>query len=139
MRKLLAASVALLAVVLLVACTPDEANHLTAVNDFRAANHVPALTWDEDIYAAARNWSQHMAVAGSLSHPSSLAADFSPPPGWRKVGQNVAEAPTLEGAMTALENSAPHRANLLDPTFTHIAVGVIKANGAYWVTEDFLG
>ena len=44
MRKLLAASVALLAVVLLVACTPDEANHLTAVNDFRAANHVPALT-----------------------------------------------------------------------------------------------
>lgn len=138
MRKLIAASVVLLGL-LLVACTPDEANHLKAVNDFRTANGLPTLTWDEGMYNAARDWSAHMASVGTLSHPTNLAAEIAPPPGWHKIGQNVASAPTLDSAMTALENSAPHRANLLDPGFTHIAVGVVKIGSTYWVTEDFLG
>jgi uncharacterized protein YkwD len=138
MRKLIAVPVILVGL-LLAACTPEEGHHLTAVNDFRGANGQQMLTWDEDIYNAARNWSQHMADAGALSHPEDLAANFAPPAGWHKVGQNVAEASTLDQAMTALENSPPHRHNLLDPGFTQIAVGVVQANGLYWVTEDFLG
>ena len=138
MRKLIAVVVVVLGLAL-AACTPEEAHHLTAVNDFRAANGQAALTWDEDIYQAARDWSQHLADAGALSHPGDLAGNFNPPAGWHKLGQNVAEASTLDLAMTALENSPAHRANLLDPAFTKIAVGVVQANGLYWVTEDFLG
>ena len=139
MRRL-AAAVTIAAIGLLfVACTPEEADHLTAVNGYREANGAPPLAWEEALYAPARAWSQHMADTGQLSHPTSLALNFNPPPGWRKLGQNVAVASTLEGAMAALQSSAPHRANLLNREFTKIAVGVIVKDGRYWVTENFLG
>ena len=135
MRRLLGlAAVAL--VLLLTACTPEEGTHLQAVNDFRTANHVPTLAWEEAAYAKAHDWSQHMADQGKLSH-STLSQGI--PVGWHNLGENVAMAPTLDGAMSALEASPPHRANLLNPAFTKVAVGVVQQGGFYWVTEDFIG
>ena len=139
MRKLLVALTVGVLGLLLVACTPEEATHLRGVNDFRSANGLPALAWDENLYGPARSWSQQMANAGTLSHPASLSANFLPAPGWHKIGQNVAVASTLDSALTALENSPAHRANLLDRGFTRVAVGVIQQGGRYWITEDFVG
>lgn len=121
---------------LLVACSPDEATHLRAVNDFRQANGLPALHWDEDVYTKAHDWSQHLADAHALSH-SKLSDGV--PDGWHRIGENVAMAPTLDSAMTALENSPPHRANLLNPNYDRIAIGVVQQDGMYWVTETFVG
>jgi len=135
MRKFATLAVSLLAV-LLVACTPEEASHLDAMNAFRQSNGVPALGWDDVLYTKARAWSQHMADEGKISH--SKLSDGAPA-GWRILGENVAVNSSLEGAMTALQNSAPHRANLLDTRFTRTAVGVIHAKGMYWVTESFVG
>lgn len=135
MRKLLVLVVAVVAL-LLVACTPEEAAHLKAVNDFRQANGVPALQWEEGAYAKARALAQRMADEGKLSH-STLSE--GQPAGWRTLGENVATAPTLEAAMTALQNSPPHRTNLLNPAFTKVAVGVVQKGGAYWVVEEFIG
>jgi uncharacterized protein YkwD len=135
MRKFATIAVSLLAV-LLVACTPDETTHALAANDFRQANGVPALGWDDTLYVKAHAWSQHMADERRISH--SKLSDGAPA-GWRILGENVAVNSSLEGAMTALENSAPHRANLLDRRFTRGAVGVVYEHGAYWVTEVFVG
>jgi uncharacterized protein YkwD len=41
--------------------------------------------------------------------------------------------------MQALEASPPHRANLLNPDFTSIAIGVVERDGRVWVTEVFIG
>jgi len=136
MRKLLLALLSLAVALLLVACTPDEASHLQAVNAFREANGLPALTWEEGAYAKAHGWTQKMADDGRLSH-SMLALGI--PGDWSVLGENVAFAPTLDGAMQTLQNSAPHRANLLNPAFTKVAIGVVQARGAYWVTEVFIG
>jgi uncharacterized protein YkwD len=136
MRKVLSAGLALLLVVLLAACTPEEADHLKAVNDFRTANGVPTLQWEEGAYAKAHDWSQHMADANKLSH-SVLSQGV--PAGWRTIGENVAYNSTLQGAMTALQNSPAHRSNLLNPRFTKVAVGVVQARGYFWVTEVFIG
>jgi uncharacterized protein YkwD len=136
MRKLATALVGLAVALLLVACTPEEGTHLQAVNAFRQANGVPALQWEEGAYAKAHSWSQHLADQGFLSH-SVLSQGV--PAGWHTLGENVAMNPTLDGAMTALESSPPHRANLLNPRFTKVAVGVVQAKGLYWVTEVFLG
>jgi uncharacterized protein YkwD len=135
MRKLLViVSIAL--ALLLAACTPEEADHLAAVNNFRAANGVPGLAWEEGAYVKAHAWSQQMANAGALSH-SKLSSGV--PAGWRRLGENVAMAPTLDGAMRALQNSPAHRANLLNRQFTKVAIGVVMANGYVWVTEVFIG
>jgi uncharacterized protein YkwD len=136
MRRLLVVLVASVLCVLAVACSPEEATHVQAVNDFRTANGVPSLAWDEDVYAKAHDWAQHMADAGALSH-SDLRAGV--PAGWHHLGENVAMAPTLDSAMKALEASPLHRANLLSRDFDRVAVGVAQARGMFWVTEDFVG
>jgi uncharacterized protein YkwD len=136
MRKLVSLLVGLTVALLLVACTPEEGNHLDAVNAYREAHGVPALHWEQGAYDKAHSWSEHLAQQGSLSH-SVLSQGV--PAGWHVLGENVAMNPSLDGAMTALEGSAPHRANLLNPRFDRVAVGVVQAKGMYWVTEVFLG
>ena len=136
MRKVVSLLIAALAVLVLVACTPDEANHVQMVNTFRVANGVPQLGWDDTLYDKARSWSQHMADDGKLSH-SDLKQGA--PAGWHILGENVAYNSSLDGAMTALENSPAHRANLLNPQFTRVAVGIVFQNKVYWVTEEFVG
>jgi uncharacterized protein YkwD len=136
MRKFLALLVGLGVAFMLVACTPEEGNNVQAVNAFRQANGLPALSWEEGAYAKAHSWSEKLAADGRLSH-SVLSQGV--PAGWHTIGENVAMNPTLDGAMTALENSPPHRANLLNPKFTKVAVGVVQADGMYWVTEVFIG
>ena len=135
MRKFVAVAVATLAL-LLVACTPEEANHAQAVNAFRAANGVAQLDWDDTLYDKAREWSMHIANEGKLSHSD---LKDGAPADWRILGENVAMNSTLGGAITALENSPPHRANLLNPSFTRVAVGIVFVDNVYWVTEKFIG
>jgi uncharacterized protein YkwD len=136
MRRFLIGLVAIALIVVLGACTPEEGTHLQAVNGFRTANGLPGLRWEEGAYAKAHAWSEHMAADGRLSH--SVLADGIPA-GWRTIGENVAMAPTLDSAMNALEQSAPHRANLLNPKFDRVAVGVVQRGAYYYVTEDFIG
>lgn len=135
-RKLASVLTALAVAAVLVACTPEEASNLQAINAFRSANGVEQLHWEEGAYAKARAWSQKMADDGRLSH-SQLSDGV--PDGWRRLGENVAYNSTLEGAMEALQNSPNHRANLLNPAFTRVAVGVIHQDGRYWVTQVFIG
>lgn len=136
MRKLVSLIAGLAVAAVLVACTPDEASHLEAVNAFRAASGVPALAWEEGAYAKARNWSKKMANDGRLSH-SKLSDGI--PAGWRTLGENVAVNGSLDAAMEALKRSPSHRANMLDRRFTRIAVGVVHQDGRYWVTQVFIG
>ena len=106
------------------------------VNDFRISQGVQQLGWDDTLYVKAREWSQHMANEGKLSH-SDLRSGA--PAGWRILGENVAWNTSLVGAMEALEASPAHRANLLNPQFKRVAVGIIFQDGKYWVTEEFVG
>jgi uncharacterized protein YkwD len=139
MRKLIALATTAAVALLLVACTPEEANHYRSLNEFRSQSGQVQLDWEEALYAPARAWSQHMADTGRLSHPTSLKANFNPPAGWRTIGQNVAVSSSLESAFTALKNSPGHRANMLNPNFKRVAVGVVQKNGRYWITENFIG
>jgi uncharacterized protein YkwD len=118
------------------ACTPEEGEAFTSVNTLREANHLPALGWNDGAYEKAVAWSNHMADEGRLSH-SVLREGV--PAGWRILGENVAYAGSVAQAMAALEASPPHRANLLNPLFSSIAVGIVERDGRVWVTEVFIG
>ena len=59
------------------------------------------------------------------------------PAGWQKLGENVACRTTNQGEASAIGpiqaqfmGSTGHRANILDPAFTHGAVGVASVPAA---------
>jgi uncharacterized protein YkwD len=135
-RRLRLLAVLAVAVIAFAACTKEEADVFNGVNQYRNANGVAGMEWNEELYAKARNWSQHMANQGRLSH-STLTDGL--PAGWRVVGENVGVGSSVEQVLQGLKNSAPHRANMLNPRFTKTATGVIEANGRFWVTQVFIG
>lgn len=134
--RVLLALAGLALVVASAACSPEEGDAFKSVNALRAANHERGLDWNEGAYTKAVEWSNHMADEGALSH-SNLAKGV--PAGWHRLGENVAYAGSVAQAMAVLEASPPHRANLLNPAFTSIAIGVVHRDGRVWLTEVFVG
>ena len=128
--------VGLLVIVASAACSPQEEEAFRSVNAFRQAHNLRWLDWNEGAYDKAVAWSNHMADEGRLSH-SKLTEGI--PAGWNRLGENVAYASSVAKAMAALEASPPHRANLLNPAFTSIAIGIVERDGRVWVTEIFIG
>ena len=54
------------------------------------------------------------------------------------MGENIALAPSVETAHRNLMNSPGHRANILDPAFTRVGIGIIVAPGAgLMVSQEF--
>ena len=59
---------------------------------------------------------------------------------YRYAGENLAGAPTVERAHSGLMNSPGHRANILNPNFTHVGIGIVDG-GPYGnlYTQTFIG
>ena len=126
-----------LVVLVAVACDPAKANtDYQLVNNLRASNGLAPLTRSAELDAKARDHAALMAKQGRLFH-SNLSAGVSP--GWAGLGENVAYAGSIELAQQALEASAAHRANLLNPAFTEVGIGVKTANGLTFVAQVFVG
>ena len=48
--------------------------------------------------------------------------------------------PSVHSAHQGLMNSPGHRANILNPSFTEIGIGIRrKGNGQYYITQMFIG
>lgn len=136
LRRILIPVVALAIVLASGACSPQEETAFRSLNGVRNEHGLRWLDWNEGAHAKAVAWSEHMAAEGRLSH-STLSDGV--PAGWRTLGENVAYAGTVEQAMAALKASPPHLANMLNPKFTSVAIGVVQRNGLVWVTEVFIG
>jgi len=139
-RKLGAGLGALALVLVLTGCLPtnEENTFVRSINATRQAKGLPALTWDDGpAHTVAQSWSKQMAAAGKLSHPADLSAGM--PAGWKHLGQNVGNGPDLEQLAKAFIASPHHLANMLNPLFTRVSVGVVKQGQLYWVTEEFIG
>jgi uncharacterized protein YkwD len=108
------------------------------INDDRAAKDRPALKLDLELSRYARKHSQDMADAGVLFHTSDLAAKLKGKH-WSIAGENVGMAPDLRTLEDMFMASAPHRRNILNREFDHVAVGVVESDGYVWVTVIFYG
>src|SRR5439155_879875 len=76
---------------------------------------------DAELSAFAQGWSDHMAAAGVLSHNPDLA---SSPGHWTKAGENVGVGADVDTPFNAFVASPHHYANLVDPGFTLIGIGI---------------
>ena len=105
------------------------------------------LEWDPKLAAVARAHSEEMANKGFFGHQG---ADGSPPSvrisragiHWRETGENIAKYPDVADAEAAFMSEPKfqpnHRANILNPDYTHVGVGVVKGpDGMFYITQDF--
>lgn len=130
---------ALLGAVLLAAgCLPatEEEAHIwirTVEERNIAGVHTP-LDGDDTLIVRAREWAATLAAGTHLAH-SDLSTVPTP---WTAIAENVGYGPTPESVMATFLASAPHRANLLDPRWTHMGVGVATGpDGLVYVVQLF--
>ena len=127
------ALVFLLAAVLVssgIAITPAHAAGLRAqmaplINDDRAARDRAALELDLELSRYAKKHSQNMANAGGIFHTDDLAAKLKGKQ-WSIGGENVGMATNLSDLEGMFMASTPHRRNILNREFDHVAVGVVE-------------
>ena len=120
-----------------------EEQVVALVNQQRAANGLSPLTLSTELSNVARVKSQDMHDNQYFSHtsptygsPFDMLKTFGI--SYRAAGENIAMGyATPEAVMDAWMNSAGHRANILNSSYTQIGVGYV-ADGNYW-TQEFIG
>ena len=123
----------------------EELRMWELVNAERTSRGLRALEIHKGLVELARLKSQDMITNNYFSHHSPTYGspfDMMGRAGirYRLAGENLAGSSTVERAHTALMNSPGHRANILNPNFTHIGIGIIDG-GAYgkMFTQMFIG
>lgn len=113
---------------------------LDMLNAARGSERLPALAADPALDQLAERHAVAMQSSERLEHD---LGDGNPR--WRleaagvhatTTGENLARAPSLARAHRAIWASPSHRANLLNPHFDKVGIGVAQsANGEWWVCE----
>jgi uncharacterized protein YkwD len=113
-----------------------------------AGAHATPLQWDPKLAALARAHSQELAASGAFRHAS---ADGTQPSvrlskagvQWVSMGENLAMGQTVVRAEAMLMNEPKfqenHRANIVNPTFTKVGVGIAAGpDGMLYITQEFV-
>ncbi|GJM38608.1 MAG: hypothetical protein DHS20C19_19750 [Acidimicrobiales bacterium] len=114
----------------------DESAFVAALNQVRADNGLPALTVNNELSNLARGHAQVMADAGEIFHANPISAGYGGE--WAKLGENVGVGAGVEVLVDAFVASPGHFANIIDPAFTEIGVGVVWRDSAMYTTHRFL-
>jgi len=118
------------------ATADEEAQFVAALNQVRAGVGLPALTVNAELVGLARQHSQVMADAGQIFHSDPISAGYTGP--WAKLGENVGVGANVQVLVDAFVASPGHYANIVDPAFTQIGVGVVWRDNALYTTHRFL-
>lgn len=106
-----------------------EGQMLVLLNQERIKNNLTKLKADPEMRDVARQHSADMFVRGYFSHITPEGADpfdrmAAAHISFIIAGENLALAQTLRIAHVGLMNSAGHRANILNPAFGRVGIGV---------------
>jgi uncharacterized protein YkwD len=117
---------------------PARRTTLQLLNQTRRNHGVPVLRLNANLSHVAWKHSKKMAGLNRCIHTANLYSvvrTYSPST-W---GENVGAAGTLKRIRNLWMGSGGHRANILNPRFRRIGIGVVKARGLLWVTTIFYG
>jgi uncharacterized protein YkwD len=120
-----------------------EQQLLVLANQSRKQAGAPPLTLDIGLSQAARTHARAMLKAQELSHqfdgepslPERLAAATHLH--LEQVGENVALDYDAVHAHEHLMHSPPHRANLLNPAYNVVGMGVVRSGDGLYIVQDF--
>jgi uncharacterized protein YkwD len=121
----------------------SEQQLLDLANQAREQAGAPRLTLDAGLCRAARAHAEAMFAARQLSHqfegepslPQRLATATSTQ--LDQEGENVAFDFDAEKGHQHLMLSPPHRANLLNPAYNVIGLGVVRSGDRLYIVQDF--
>lgn len=124
---------------------PTEQSLLAQVNAHRAAVGVGPLSWCPNLGHAAVLHSADQAARNAMTHTgsdgssSTVRVERAGYRGWTALAENVAGGHANETLVLAAWLSSPgHRANILNPAFTHMGSGFgAGAGGTLYWTQDF--
>ena len=120
-----------------------EQQLLDLANQSRAEKGLSPLTLDAGLSQAARDHAQAMLDAHQLSHQlhnePALAERVAAATKLQldQEGENVALDYDAERGHEHLMLSPPHRANLLNPAYNVVGLGVVRAGGQIYIVQDF--
>jgi uncharacterized protein YkwD len=117
---------------------PPRVKMLRLLNQTRRSHGLPIFRLNASVSYRASLHSKAMARRNGLFHTVNLydAVRAYRPSAW---GENVAMGGSLRRVRTLWMRSAGHRANVVNPRYRRIGVGVVNARGALWVTTIFYG
>jgi hypothetical protein len=106
---------------------PVEQQVMDLANADRAQQGLAPLKWDPALAQAAAGHAQLMAQQPALSHqypgePDLVTRGGAAGAHFRSIAENVALAPSPQALEKEWMNSAPHRANILNPVRNYYAV-----------------
>ncbi|GEM_PF-2368257 len=114
-------------------------------NEERAKHGLTALSWEDDVAKVAQSYSEYMAKNNFLEH---TGIDGSTPKSriddgeirYTSLGENIGMGTeNAKDIVRAWMESEGHRANILQPEFTHLGVGVARGdNGYLFWTQNFI-
>ncbi|MGI6129022.1 MAG: CAP domain-containing protein [bacterium] len=123
----------------------EEARLFELANQARVEAGLKPLQLDMRLVETARIKSADMVSNDYFGHISpTLGSPFDQMQrakiSYRTAGENLAGAPTADSAHSGLMNSPGHRANILNPNFTHVGIGIAKGS-QYGIifTQQFIG
>jgi len=116
---------------------------LEMMNEERAKEGLKPLQADPEMAAVARAHSKDMFARGYFAHNNPDGQDpfdrmEAAKVKFRTAGENLALAQTLEIAHTNLMNSPGHRANIMNPAFGRVGIGVL--DGGFYglmISQEF--
>jgi uncharacterized protein YkwD len=122
------------------AATTLERQMLRLTNVSRERRDLHRVRLDNSRSDRARRHSVAMARYGELYHTSDPTDFYLRGIRWQRWGENVGDTGTgsdLRALQDEFMDSPDHRANVLDPKFERVAIGVVMRDGEAWVTLFF--
>jgi hypothetical protein len=114
-----------------------ESQFVAGVNAVRAQAGLPPLQVHSQLTSVARSWADRQASVNAISHNPSLTAQVAG--AWTLVGENVGTGPEVAPIMDAFVASPSHYANIVEPRFDFIGVGVTwGTDGRMYTTHVFM-
>lgn len=116
---------------------------LSLINQKRAANGLSALSYSDELQAAADTRARESAQNFSHLRPDGRSCETAVTVDYTVTGENLIQV-TSEFATAAIMidtwmNSPTHRNNILLSSFTDMAVGIYVSNGTTYVSTVFVG
>ncbi|MFN2526961.1 MAG: CAP domain-containing protein [Actinomycetota bacterium] len=117
------------------ACITAEESALAGeINATRARHGLKTLRVDPELSRVAALHSYWMARKGKLYHSRRLDWKIT---NWSSFAENVGVGGSALATLPEFMASPPHRATILEPSWSYLGVAVNQGGGASWVTTIF--